>query len=96
MLPSITSMTRRRSRSTRPVVYLVLVDLVADNVPALIAAFDARDNRCQFANAGYARTFGLTEQSILGRTFEEVIGVEAARLIEPHVAVLSLHRRAAR
>ena len=70
--------------------------LVADNVPALIAAFDARDNRCQFANAGYARTFGLTEQSILGRTFEEVIGVEAARLIEPHVAELRQHRRAAR
>jgi diguanylate cyclase (GGDEF)-like protein/PAS domain S-box-containing protein len=70
--------------------------LLANNVPALIAAFDARDNRCLFANAGYARTFGLTEQSILGRTFEEVIGADAARLIEPHVADLRQHHRAAR
>ena len=70
--------------------------MVANNVPALIAAFDARDNRCLFANAGYARTFGLTEQSILGRTVEDVIGADAMRLIEPYVTELRQHHRAAR
>ena len=69
---------------------------VANRLPALIAVFDARDNRCQFANAGYAHTFGLTEESILGRTFEDVIGAEAARLIEPYVAEVLQHHRAAR
>jgi diguanylate cyclase (GGDEF)-like protein/PAS domain S-box-containing protein len=59
--------------------------LVANNVPALIALYAADDNRCLFANAGYAKTFGLTEQSILGRTFEQIIGAEAARQIEPYV-----------
>jgi len=59
--------------------------LVANNVPALIALYAADDYRCLFANAGYAQTFGLTEQSILGRTFEQVIGSEAARLIKPYV-----------
>lgn len=59
--------------------------LVANNVPALIALYAADDDRCLFANAGYAQTFGLTEQSILGRSFEQIIGVEAARLIRPYV-----------
>ena len=59
--------------------------LVANNVPALIALYAADDNRCLFANAGYAKTFGLTEHSILGRTFEQIIGVEAAQQIAPYV-----------
>ena len=59
--------------------------MVANNVPAMMALFAADDFRCLFANASYARTFGLDEESILGRTFEQVIGVEAARLIQPFV-----------
>jgi diguanylate cyclase (GGDEF)-like protein/PAS domain S-box-containing protein len=59
--------------------------LVANNVPALIALYAADDNRCLFANAGYAQTFGMTEQSILGRTFEQIIGTDAARQIAPYV-----------
>ena len=70
--------------------------LVANSVPALIALYDNTDNRCLFANANYARTFGLTEQSILGRTFTEVIGAEAASLIEPYVQEVRQHHRAAR
>jgi diguanylate cyclase (GGDEF)-like protein/PAS domain S-box-containing protein len=70
--------------------------LVADNVPVLIASYDARDDRCLFANAAYAATFGLTEQQILGRTFAEVIGPEAAREIEPYVAEVKLRRRGTR
>ena len=70
--------------------------LVANNVPALIALYAADDYRCLFANAGYAATFGHTEQSIIGRTFEEVIGSEAARLIKPYVDEVHQGRRPAR
>ena len=59
--------------------------LLANNVPALIALYAADDHRCLFANAGYAQTFGFTEQSILGKTFEQIIGTEAARMIRPFV-----------
>ncbi|MBO9686998.1 MAG: EAL domain-containing protein [Mitsuaria chitosanitabida] len=59
--------------------------LLADNVPVLIAIFDAVDRTCRFANREYARSFGLDEHSVLGRTFAEIIGEEAAREIAPHV-----------
>ncbi|MDP3823325.1 MAG: EAL domain-containing protein [Burkholderiales bacterium] len=62
-----------------------LFRLLADNVPVLIAYYNATDFRCQFANKRYAETFGRDENSILGSTFEEVIGVEAAREIQPQV-----------
>jgi len=59
--------------------------LLADNVPALIACYDAVTQRCLFANKQYARTFGLDERTILGRTFAEVIGEKAASEIAPYV-----------
>ena len=59
--------------------------LLADNVPVLIAVFDAVDRTCRFANRQYARSFGLDETSVLGRTFAEIIGEDAAREIDPHV-----------
>ncbi|HEX5687175.1 MAG TPA: EAL domain-containing protein, partial [Ideonella sp.] len=59
--------------------------LLADNVPALIACYDAVTQRCLFANKQYARTFGLNERSIVGRTFAEVIGEVAAGEIAPYV-----------
>jgi diguanylate cyclase (GGDEF)-like protein/PAS domain S-box-containing protein len=62
-----------------------LLRLVANSVPALMAFYDADTLRCLFANAAYARTFGFDEQSVLGRTLEEVIGSEANRAIAPYV-----------
>jgi diguanylate cyclase (GGDEF)-like protein/PAS domain S-box-containing protein len=59
--------------------------LLADNVPVLIACYDAVTRRCVFANKQYARTFGCDERSIVGRTFAEVIGEQAAREIAPQV-----------
>ena len=59
--------------------------LLADNVPVLIAVFDAATRTCRFANRQYARSFGLDEISALGRTFAEIIGEEAAVEIEPYV-----------
>jgi diguanylate cyclase (GGDEF)-like protein/PAS domain S-box-containing protein len=59
--------------------------LLADNVPVLIAYFEAGTYRCLFANKLYAHTFGMNEQEVIGRTFAEIIGVEAARAIQPYV-----------
>ena len=73
-----------------------LMRSVANSVPALMAFYDADSLRCLFANAGYAQTFGHDETTILGRTFEEVIGPEAAQLVEPHVQQVREHGRAAR
>lgn len=59
--------------------------LLADYLPAWIALYDSKTQVCLFANRGYAEAFGLTEQSILGRTFGEVIGPEAEARIQPAV-----------
>ncbi|HJV62031.1 MAG TPA: diguanylate cyclase, partial [Albitalea sp.] len=62
-----------------------LLRLLSDNVPALIAYYDAQTMQCVFANGRYAETFGWTGQSIVGLTFAEVIGEDARRLIQPQV-----------
>jgi diguanylate cyclase (GGDEF)-like protein/PAS domain S-box-containing protein len=59
--------------------------LLADYVPAWIALYDAKTYRCLFANKAYAEAFGHTEQSVLGKTFGEVIGAEVAAQIQQAV-----------
>ena len=59
--------------------------LLADYMPAWIALYDASTQTCQYANRGYAEAFGFTEENILGRTFGEIIGAEAAALVQPAV-----------
>jgi diguanylate cyclase (GGDEF)-like protein/PAS domain S-box-containing protein len=73
-----------------------LLRLVANSVPALMAFYDAETMRCLFANAGYARTFGFDEQSVLGKTLAEIIGDEAMRAIDPHVEQVRKQHRAVR
>ena len=70
-----------------------LFRLLADNVPVLIAYYRAHDFRCQFANRQYAQTFGLDVDSIVGSTFAEVIGADAAREIQPQVERMLAERR---
>ncbi len=62
-----------------------MMRVLADNLPAQIAYYEAGSLKCLFANKAYARANGWDEQSILGRTVEEVIGQEANRLIAPYV-----------
>jgi PAS domain S-box-containing protein len=71
--------------SRSPQAQAALFRLLADNVPVLIAYYSASDFRCQFANKAYASTFGRDEHSIVGSTFADVIGAEAAREIQPQV-----------
>ncbi len=59
--------------------------LLANNLPAAIAYYERSGFTCRYANVGYATMFGFDEQSILGMTFAQVIGEEAARLIQPQV-----------
>ena len=61
------------------------IRMLADNVPALIAYFDAATLKCLFANKAYARMWGRDEISIIGHTVEEVIGPEGYREIAPHI-----------
>ena len=61
------------------------IRMLADNVPVLIAYFDARELRCRFANKAYAQMWGWNEDSILGRTVQEVIGSDGYREIAPHI-----------
>ncbi|MFO1271800.1 MAG: EAL domain-containing protein [Rubrivivax sp.] len=69
--------------------------LLANNVPAAIAYYERAGFTCRYANLGYATMFGLDEQSIIGRTFAQVIGEEAARQIQPAVDAMLHHGRAA-
>ncbi len=71
-----------------------LFRLLADNVPALIAYVRGSDNTCQFANRNYAHTFGIDTQRIIGLTVAQVIGEEAARIIQPHVDIVLRECRA--
>ncbi|MGL6205862.1 MAG: PAS domain-containing protein, partial [Giesbergeria sp.] len=63
----------------------VLLRLIADSVPALMAYYELPGLRCRFANQGYAAYNGHSTQSILGLTVEEAIGTRAWEAIRPHV-----------
>ncbi|RZJ11854.1 MAG: GGDEF and EAL domain-containing protein [Rubrivivax sp.] len=66
--------------------------LLADYLPAWIAIYDYGTQICRFANRGYAEAFGFTEESIIGRYFADIVGAEAAALIQPAVdQVLATH-----
>lgn len=65
-----------------------LFRLLADNLPVLIAYYEASEFRCVFANRRYAQTFGFDAQSIIGKTSAEVIGAEVAAQIQPKVTLM--------
>ncbi|HZF80176.1 MAG TPA: PAS domain-containing protein, partial [Rubrivivax sp.] len=64
------------------------LSVLAANLPMLIAYYDAQSRTCQFANASYARAFGFDGESIAGRSFNEVIGEEAAAAVVPRVDLM--------
>jgi diguanylate cyclase (GGDEF)-like protein/PAS domain S-box-containing protein len=61
------------------------IRMLADNVPALIAYFDAATLECLFANKAYARMWGWDEKSVVGRHLREVIGADAYAEIGPYI-----------
>ena len=70
--------------------------LLANNLQAMIAYYDSAEfgYGCRFANLAYASAFGLTETSIIGKTFVEIIGEAAAREVKPSVDTVVATRRA--
>jgi diguanylate cyclase (GGDEF)-like protein/PAS domain S-box-containing protein len=58
--------------------------LLANTVPVAIAYYEAGRRTCGMANRRYAEMFGFDETDIVGRTLEDIIGAEAAALIEPY------------
>ena len=61
------------------------VRLIADNVPALIAYYDGATLECRLANNAYAKTWGFTVDSIIGRTVRQVIGDAGYEAIAPYI-----------
>jgi PAS domain S-box-containing protein len=61
-----------------------LVRLVADNVPAMIAYYDARQT-LRFANREYAELFGVEVEEVIGWRAADILGSEAAAEAEPWV-----------
>jgi diguanylate cyclase (GGDEF)-like protein/PAS domain S-box-containing protein len=84
-LGTCVDITERRAAELRAVGREQQMRLLADNVPVLIAYYDAEGLRCQFANKAYAGMWGWDEDSILGRTVQEVIGSEGYAEIAPHI-----------
>jgi diguanylate cyclase (GGDEF)-like protein/PAS domain S-box-containing protein len=61
------------------------IRLLADNVPVLIAHFDAKSLECLFANKNYAQMWGWNEESILGLSVRDVIGDEGYKAVGPYI-----------
>lgn len=59
--------------------------MLADHVPAWIALYGASDHRCLFANRGYAEAFRLTQDTIVGMHFSEIVGADAYAQVRVHV-----------
>jgi diguanylate cyclase (GGDEF)-like protein/PAS domain S-box-containing protein len=59
--------------------------LLANHVPVMIAYYEATHWRCIFANRLYAMRFGFDQQTIIGMTFDEIVGPETAKNIQPYL-----------
>ena len=62
-----------------------LLQLIADTAPAMLAYFDAHTWRCRFANAHYARNFGIAPGDAIGKTVQEIVGEATWQLIASNV-----------
>jgi diguanylate cyclase (GGDEF)-like protein/PAS domain S-box-containing protein len=59
--------------------------LLTRHVPMMLVYFDVSTWRCTFANHAYAQNFGLTEETIVGRTLFEIVGGAAAQQVQVHI-----------
>jgi len=64
---------------------LPLEDLLRlmDEVPVMLACYDAVTQRCLYANRAYAALGGFTPTEAIGRTADEIVGVEVNARIRP-------------
>jgi diguanylate cyclase (GGDEF)-like protein/PAS domain S-box-containing protein len=59
--------------------------LLTNNLPVMIAFFTFEGTRCLFANAAFANAYGHDEQSVIGRSWREIVGEEAFALVGPYI-----------
>ena len=62
-----------------------MMRLVADSVPVMIAYYEMPSLRCRFANRRYAANYGLTPESILGKTTREIVGEAIWEKVGPYL-----------
>jgi diguanylate cyclase (GGDEF)-like protein/PAS domain S-box-containing protein len=84
-LGACTDITEQRSAELQAQYKEREIRTLADNVPALIAYYDREGLKCRFANRAYAQTWGLDEQSIVGKALPQIIGQAAYEEIAPNV-----------
>ena len=84
-LGAVNDITEQRVAELKALAQERDIRMLADNVPVLIAYFEAGDVTCRFANRAYAQMWGWDEQSIVGRPVEEVIGADGYKEIAPHI-----------
>ena len=84
-LGAVNDITEQRVAELKALAQERDIRMLADNVPVLIAYFEAGDVTCRFANRAYAQMWGWDEQSIVGHSVEEVIGADAYKEISPYV-----------
>jgi PAS domain S-box-containing protein len=58
--------------------------LISTNAPIILSHCD-RDGRYLFVNRAFAERFGRQPEEIVGRTLEEILGVEARRAVQPQI-----------
>ncbi len=57
---------------------------LVDALPAMVACFDVATFRCVYANEAYAKMGGKTPDALIGVTFADITGAEAAIEIKPY------------
>jgi diguanylate cyclase (GGDEF)-like protein/PAS domain S-box-containing protein len=58
---------------------------LSENVPAMLAVYDAATEKCVYSNRRYAALLGRAPEEIVGKTTEEIVGADAYAEIRPHL-----------
>ncbi len=66
---------------------------LAENIPAMLAVFDAESFQCLYANERYATLAVTHAQSIVGLHFAQIVGEDAAEAIRPYVEQVLREKR---
>ena len=62
-----------------------LLVALGESLAGLAVYFDTGTQHCCYANQAFTKRFGLTPQSVLGKTPQEIVGLEYWTAIAPHV-----------
>ncbi len=69
---------------------------LCNNVPVAIAYYEREGYTCRYANQPYAAMFGRSEDEVIGLSFAQIIGADAAAQIQPRVDEVVRERQSVR